>query len=212
TVPENTQKATAKWVKILENWQHDARYKYKIKTVTNKNQLEQKKTKFILKIQQVNKNKEYVLSSLINCIKLLKTLNGKIKKLKKEGLVSHHYNHLTDTELQTIFQHYIIANNTPQEQFEFSSNSGIHFKKYSQKNNQDGINGNSDALIIPVLSDPKDVTINTTMFITGHKSESSYRIYAHPSNKQKEDALSLLIDSIETLSSDSQESEALAKI
>ncbi|CAG8842410.1 41445_t:CDS:1, partial [Gigaspora margarita] len=38
------------------------------------------------------------------------------------------------------------------EQFEFTSNSGIHFKKYSQKNDQGGVNSNSDALIVPVPS------------------------------------------------------------
>jgi hypothetical protein len=31
------------------------------------------------------------------------------------------------------------------------------------------------------------------MSITGHKSESSFRIYSKPSNKQKEQALSHLI-------------------
>ena len=41
------------------------------------------------------------------------------------------------------------------EQFEFTSNGGIHFKKYSQKNDQGGVDGNSDALIIPVPPDPE---------------------------------------------------------
>ncbi|CAG8607742.1 7812_t:CDS:2 [Diversispora eburnea] len=43
------------------------------------------------------------------------------------------------------------------------------------------------------------VPLVTTMSITGHKSESSYRIYARPSTQQKEEALSLLIDSVGTL-------------
>lgn len=42
-------------------------------------------------------------------------------------------------------------------------------------------------------------SIVTTMSITGHKSESSYRIYARPSTKQKEDALSQLINGVGTL-------------
>lgn len=42
----------------------------------------------------------------------------------------------------------------------------------------------------------KGVPTVTTMSITGHKSESSYRIYARPSNQQREDALSLLIDNV----------------
>jgi hypothetical protein len=37
------------------------------------------------------------------------------------------------------------------------------------------------------------VPIITSMSITGHKSESSFRIYSKPSNKQKEQALSHLI-------------------
>ncbi|CAG8797286.1 12940_t:CDS:2, partial [Racocetra fulgida] len=153
-------------------------------------------------------------------------------------------------------------------QFVFTSNGGIQFKKYSQKNDQGGVDGNSDALIIPVPPDPegsqdysndswylderlgarscrsfmknvctavgidikdrdivnhsgrstpitslfqKGVAIGTTMSITGHKSESSYRIYARSSNKQKEDALSLLISSVGALPCNSQDSEASIK-
>ncbi|CAG8814064.1 21927_t:CDS:2, partial [Gigaspora margarita] len=172
TIPENTQKATAKWIKILENWLHD---------------LEREMIEFILGIRQVNTNKEYAPSSLINCIKLLsvyilkhpegtnvfnisnrkefphlwEALNGKMKKLKKEGLVLHHHDHLADTELQTIFQHYTVANHKAYNieslcgAFEFTSNGGIHFKKYSQKNDQGGVDGNSDALIVPVPLDSK---------------------------------------------------------
>lgn len=58
----------------------------------------------------------------------------------------------------------------------------------------------------------KGVAMGTTMSITGHKSESSYRIYARPSNKQKEDALSLLINSVGTLPSNLQEQETLTKV
>ncbi|CAG8829026.1 39314_t:CDS:2, partial [Gigaspora margarita] len=39
------------------------------------------------------------------------------------------------------------------------------------------------------------VSLVTSMSIMGHISESSYRIYARPSTKQKEDALSQLISS-----------------
>ncbi|CAG8664222.1 12706_t:CDS:2, partial [Racocetra fulgida] len=41
------------------------------------------------------------------------------------------------------------------------------------------------------------VPMVTTMAITGHKSESSYRVYTRPSKKDKEDALSSLINNIE---------------
>ncbi|CAG8661869.1 12458_t:CDS:2, partial [Racocetra fulgida] len=56
----------------------------------------------------------------------------------------------------------------------------------------------------------KGVAMGTTMSITEHKSESSYRIYARPS-KQKEDALSLLINSVGTLPANLQEQETLTK-
>ncbi|RIB09566.1 hypothetical protein C2G38_2208602 [Gigaspora rosea] len=200
--------------------------------------------------------KSFNISNRKEFTHLWKALNGKMKKLKKDEIVSCHYNHLMDTELQSIFQHYAVANNTPQGLHII----GIHFKKYSQKNNQGGVDGNSDALIIPVLPDPegsqgpiydikhyfskrlpkskcaflhlkintkirmtcsiliqelekklKGVAMGTTISITGHKNESSYHIYARPSNKQKEDALSLLINSVRTLPSNSQKPEALSK-
>ncbi|CAG8845206.1 25211_t:CDS:2, partial [Gigaspora margarita] len=100
---------------------------------------------------------------------------------------------------------------------EFTSNGRIYFKKYSQKNNQGGVGGNFNALIVPVLSDskgsqdPKGVAIGTTISITGHKSELSYQIYAYFSNKQKKKALLLLIDCVRILSSNLQESEVLTK-
>ncbi|CAG8818140.1 13936_t:CDS:2, partial [Racocetra persica] len=47
----------------------------------------------------------------------------------------------------------------------------------------------------------KGIPLVTTMSITGHKSESSYRIYARPSNKQKKETLSQLINSVGTLPS-----------
>ena len=71
TVPENTRKATTKWVKILESWRCEVGYEYGIETVTDKDQLEREMTEFIIGIRQVNTNKEYAPSSLINCIKLL---------------------------------------------------------------------------------------------------------------------------------------------
>ncbi|CAG8810178.1 44760_t:CDS:2, partial [Gigaspora margarita] len=194
TVPENTQLATAKWVKILGNWQHDVEYNYRIETVMDKDQLENEMTKFSWDSTSQHDGK--------------------------------HYNMLT-------------------EQFEFTSNGGIHFKKYSQKNDQGGVDGNSNALIVPVPPDSEGsqgpiydikfyfskrpsnskcpylylkinkninrVAMGTTMSITGHKSKSSYRIYARPSNNQKEEAISLLIDSVGTLPSNSQESEDNAK-
>ena len=41
------------------------------------------------------------------------------------------------------------------------------------------------------------IPIVTSMSITGHKSESSYCIYSRPSEQQKKDALSTLIDVVD---------------
>ncbi|CAG8729722.1 42945_t:CDS:2 [Gigaspora margarita] len=175
------------------------------------------------------------------------------------------------------------------EQFEFTSNGGIHFKKYSQKNDQGGVDGNSNALIVPVPPDSEgsqgpiyDIkfyfskrpsnskcpylylkinkninnyskypwyldtrlglkscgffmkSICTTVGIdikdrdiVNHSGRSTpitslfqkgvamvnhlIEFYARPSNNQKEEAISLLIDSVGTLLSNSQESEVLTK-
>ncbi|CAG8608938.1 22905_t:CDS:2, partial [Cetraspora pellucida] len=123
-------------------------------------------------------------------------------------------------------------------------NKGLQFIKYSQKNDQDGVDRKLDAFIVLVPPDPdsyqgpiydfkyyfskrpkdfnckylhlqinkKNVPLVITMSITGHKSESSYRIYAHPSNKQKEEMLSQLISSVGTLpSSNNQVATPLIK-
>ncbi|CAG8534253.1 6988_t:CDS:2, partial [Cetraspora pellucida] len=113
-ISENTQKVTIK-----------------IETITNKEQLEKEMMEFILEICQVKTQEEYALSFLINCINLLsvyllqhsngskmfnlmnknefrhlwKALNEKIKMLKKIRNVTHHYDNLTNEELQQIFNH-----------------------------------------------------------------------------------------------------------
>ncbi|CAG8832873.1 7186_t:CDS:2, partial [Gigaspora margarita] len=190
---------------------------------------------------------------------LWKTLDSKIKQLKKIGKVVWYHDPLTREKIQMIFQHEATSISHP----------------------QGGVNGNLDLLIIPVLPDPegllgpvhniklyierhpvnytceflhlkinnhsKAITRNkwyhnmrlgiktcgklmksickfvgidiqgrdivnhsghttlitslyqagmpliTSMAIMGHKSESSFRIYLRPSDKQKEKALSFLI-------------------
>ncbi|CAG8847634.1 22711_t:CDS:2, partial [Racocetra persica] len=49
------------------------------------------------------------------------------------------------------------------------------------------------------------IPIVTSMSITGHKSESSYRIYSRPSEQQKKDALSILIDVVDLPESQNKE-------
>ncbi|CAG8613494.1 11780_t:CDS:2, partial [Scutellospora calospora] len=242
---------------------------------------------------------------------LWSTLNGKLKQLKKSGTIVKHHDNLTDEEIQKIFQHDSISIDSPQglqyrifiwccllfqsrggeyylikiSQFVFTSNGGLQFTKYSQKNDQGGIESDNSGLVIPVPPDlpesqgpihdlklyfskrPEDcecpylhlrinhkfkynsqeswycdsrigeklcqsfmknicniigidtknrsitnhsgrstsitalfrkgVPMVTTMALTGHKSEASYRVYARPSGKEKEDALSTLINNIE---------------
>ncbi|CAG8795390.1 264_t:CDS:2, partial [Cetraspora pellucida] len=70
-IPENTHKATIKWFTILENWHTDVGYNYSIETIEDKEQLECEMIEFIIGICQVRTQKEYVPSSLVNCINLL---------------------------------------------------------------------------------------------------------------------------------------------
>ncbi|CAG8623752.1 5796_t:CDS:1, partial [Scutellospora calospora] len=42
------------------------------------------------------------------------------------------------------------------EQFEFTFNSRIQFKKYSQKNNQGSKDNNLNTFIVPILSNSED--------------------------------------------------------
>jgi hypothetical protein len=207
TIPENTRKATTKWIGILENWRSEVGYEYGIETIKDKDQLEHEMIEFILGIRQVYTQLEYSPSSLINCIRLLsiyivkhpnavkkynignrkefpqlwEALNGKMKLLKKKGVVARHHDYLTDIEIKEIFQHTAVNINTPQgllyrifiwscllfqpcggehynmtiSQFSFISNGGMQFSKNSQKNDQGGIDGNSNALIIPIPPDPE---------------------------------------------------------
>ncbi|CAG8764048.1 11417_t:CDS:1, partial [Cetraspora pellucida] len=71
TISENTRKATAKWVGILEAWHSEVRYNYDVETIINKNQLEREMIEFILGIHKVCDQGEYSPSSLMNCIRLL---------------------------------------------------------------------------------------------------------------------------------------------
>ncbi|CAG8744567.1 8296_t:CDS:2, partial [Cetraspora pellucida] len=194
-------------------------------------------------------NRQFTLSNKKEFRLLWSTLNGKLKKLKKSGNIVKHHDNLIDEEVQQIFQHKLISINDSQD-------GGLRFTKYSQKNNQEGIESDNTGLIITVPLDPTDfqgpihdlklyiskhpknyqtlylhllinnkfafgidtkncsitnhgrstsitalfrqgVPIVTTMAITGHKSESSYRVYAKPSRKDKENALSSLINNIE---------------
>jgi len=95
TVPENTQKATAKWVKILGNWRHDVGYNYGIETIIDKDQLENEMTEFILA------NKEYAPSSLI-------TIGGQ-QNIRKASREDEEDNFSEDTAGVSIVKNYYIT-------------------------------------------------------------------------------------------------------
>ncbi|CAG8820541.1 32095_t:CDS:2, partial [Gigaspora margarita] len=167
-IPENIRKATIKWVGILETWCSEVGYNYSIESIVNKDQLEYKMIEFIF-----GNKKEFA--------KLWNALNGKMKLLKKNGIVSWHHDYLTDEELKIIFQYNEVSSNTLQgllyrifiwccllfqphggehykitiSQFTFTSNGGIHFAKNYQKNNQGGIDGNSETHMIFIPPDTK---------------------------------------------------------
>jgi hypothetical protein len=180
-------------------------YNYSIETIKNKQQLEHEMVEFICGVRQLNSEKEYAPFSLhntINCIAaylldntlntdkynlaskqefrdLWKTLDGKMKLLKKNGKITHHHDPLTNMEIEAIFKHDAISATHPQglqyrvfmwccllfaprggehaemrmSQFFFTSNGGLQFTKFSQKNDQGGIDGNLDSLEIPVPPD-----------------------------------------------------------
>lgn len=207
TVPENTRKTIVNWVRILNNWRENVGYSYQIETIQNKQQLEQEMIEFVCGVRQLRNGDEYAPSSLrnaINCLAmylldhplninkynlaskqefrdLWKTLDGKMKQLKKIGKVARHHDPLTREEIQAIFQHEATSISHPQglqyrifmwccllfaprggehsemrvSQFIFTQTGGLQFTKFSQKNDQGGIDGNLDSLIIPVPPDPE---------------------------------------------------------
>ncbi|CAG8842068.1 634_t:CDS:2, partial [Gigaspora margarita] len=112
----NTQKATYKWVKILENWNSEHPNKTNTFNLTNK--------------------KDF------RC--LWEALNRKMKMLKWIEKVSCHNNNLIDKKLYQIFHHNAISIDLSQG-LHYSDGS-IKFTKYSQKNDQGGVDRNLDAL------------------------------------------------------------------
>ncbi|CAG8654686.1 6425_t:CDS:2 [Cetraspora pellucida] len=105
-----------------------------------------------------------------------------MKQLKKDEIVLHHYDYLNDNELKLIFQYKDITSNTSKVEINIEGCNIVNHSGWS----------------IPItFLFQKGVSINIMMFITRHKSESSYRIYAKPFNQQRENAISLLINSVE---------------
>ncbi|CAG8843448.1 42543_t:CDS:2 [Gigaspora margarita] len=69
-VPVNTKKSIEKWVNVLKNWYKKVGYDHKIKTITNKSQLEWEMQEFIVGVRQL-KSGEYSPSFLKNELILL---------------------------------------------------------------------------------------------------------------------------------------------
>ncbi|CAG8508330.1 656_t:CDS:2 [Scutellospora calospora] len=176
-IPKNTCRATSKWVKILENWCHDVGYDYGIEIITDKNQLECEMTEFILGIRQINTNKKNLNALVISVLPDSEDLQGPNSWYLDERLDDKTCRSFIKTLYSTV---------------------GINI------GDRDIVNYSGQSTPITFLFQ-KGVPMGTTMSITRHKSELSYQIYARPSDKQHEDALSLLIDSVGTLPSNSQE-------
>ncbi|CAG8758266.1 22509_t:CDS:2 [Gigaspora margarita] len=97
--------------------------------------------KFILGIRTICTQQEYSLSSLMNCIRLLSVY------ILKHPQGANKFNLGNRQEFAQLWDaHYKISI----KQFTFTSNNGIQFAKNYQKNDQGDVDGNSDALIIPV--------------------------------------------------------------
>ncbi|CAG8752604.1 26672_t:CDS:2, partial [Racocetra persica] len=132
TVPENTRK-------MIDNWEYaPSSLRNAINCLA-----------MYLLDNSLNINK-YNLANNQEFKDLWKTLDGKMKQLKKIEKVVWHHDPLTTTEIQTIFHGEMCIS-----QFVFTSNGGLQFKKFSQKNNQGGIDGNLDSLTILVPPDPE---------------------------------------------------------
>ncbi|CAG8769891.1 3660_t:CDS:2, partial [Cetraspora pellucida] len=87
---------------------------------------------------------------------LWNTLDGKMKQLKRNRIIPQHHDPLTEEETSLIF-------NDPNggehgqmkiSQFKFLPDSGIIFTKWSQKNDQGGLDDNGNATSIPIPPDP----------------------------------------------------------
>ncbi|CAG8736700.1 29202_t:CDS:2, partial [Racocetra persica] len=70
-IPENTCKATQKWVKALNRWWNNVGYCYYIEMVTSKDQLEKEMTEFFCGVQKIQDRSDYSLSSLVNAYNCL---------------------------------------------------------------------------------------------------------------------------------------------
>ncbi|CAG8809731.1 190_t:CDS:2, partial [Cetraspora pellucida] len=197
-VPVNIMKSIEKWVNILKNWYKKVGYNYDIETITDKSQLEREMQEFIVG----------------------NTLDGKMKQLKRNGIIPQHHDPLTEEETSFIFNHPNVSALHAQElqyrvfiwmcmlcalqggehsqmkisQFKFLSDGVIIFTKWSQKNDQEGLDDNGHTTSITHLYQ-LEMPNSTLMSITGHKSESSVRIYSHSSAQQKKDCLSTIINS-----------------
>ncbi|CAG8625018.1 13798_t:CDS:2, partial [Racocetra fulgida] len=178
TIPTNTKKSIDKWVQILQNWHHTVGYDYGIETINNKDQLKTEMTEFILEIRQIKNSAEYAPSSLINCINLLSLYLLNHPNGNQQFTLSNkkEFSRLGEKSCQSFMKN-------------VCNIAGIDIKNHSITNHS----GRSTSITALFR---KGVPMITTMALTGHKSEASYRVYARPSGKEKEDALSTLINHI----------------
>ncbi|CAG8796759.1 8575_t:CDS:2, partial [Cetraspora pellucida] len=202
-------------VKALNRWQNNVGYCYGIETVTNKDQVKKEMTEFFCDVRKIQDGSDYTPSSL-------KVLNGKMKVLKQSRKTTKHHDPLSPNELRTIFNHEALSINTAKgiqfTKFSQKNDPGsiegnldsfiipvladpegylgpVHnIKLYLSKR---PTNCACQFLHLKINKNIHGIPIVTLMSITSHKSESSYHIYSRPSEQQKKDALSTLIDVVD---------------
>ncbi|CAJ0765857.1 4377_t:CDS:2, partial [Entrophospora sp. SA101] len=204
-IPLTTKKNTEFWVKVLTNYREKHHNGIPIESVNDKKILEKQLCEFVVGVRR-DDGEEYL--SLKNCMAaidrhlkshsvikdqitlngnackqnypdLYKTLNGKLRDLKKQGKIStKKADTLSPDEIKQILNHPSTSKDTPEGLSRrvfiwvclvFCPHGGEHtkmlkcqfdirddmviFTKFHQKNDQSGLDGNNESLNIPCPRD-----------------------------------------------------------
>ncbi|RHZ86306.1 hypothetical protein Glove_52g174 [Diversispora epigaea] len=133
--------ATEKWIGILEAWRSDVGYNYSVESITDKDQLEHVMIEFILEIYTIHARQEYSPSSLMNCIRLLSVY------ILKHPQGTMKFNFGNRQEFAQLWE----ALNGKMKQLKKKELIFMWCCLLFQHHG--GVDGNSDALIIPVPPD-----------------------------------------------------------
>ncbi|PKB96024.1 hypothetical protein RhiirA5_435609 [Rhizophagus irregularis] len=185
-VPLNTTRCTEKWVNILNSWQNhqNVGYMYTLESLSSNEQIEKEMCEFLYGVR-TKKGDKYSRASLKNAVasisrhlknsilywnynlldknsfpKLYATLDGTLKEMKRLGIGAAK---LHEGLLRRVFlwicllgcprggEHYKLLI----DQFE-DTEKGFIFKKFQQKNDQGGLEGNQHTFEILFPSDIAD--------------------------------------------------------